>query len=276
MAKRKQAAAENRASNSIKKYFKSLAERNFNEENIPPNDSNVEDERNLASTSGVNQLCESASNGSCKNASCQKIVSNGDSSAFSYYFNQKVTESNSNLKCIIQADDLKELRLKHATTKSAYTSMLQISAQKDIEINKLRLQLEQVNQKERSEFTLDEFAQYFTEEQLRKLQCISPNARQDTEFVREILNMLYLGSAQIPTLIGDSKMDPKIKSLIFSMLENRIQYFVADNDEYIQRIKKTRLGHIISDCLFKMRRNVVDDNNGDENEMVVFPIEETF
>lgn len=141
---------------------------------------------------------------------------------------------------------------KYARLKTAYTEILKISNQKDVEINKLKALL--IKSRMSSErFDLQEFQTDFTAEQLKQFTSIQGSARFDTKFVRSILEVIYEGQ-DIPTLRGPSMMLQDKRNLLTSMLEKRINHFSQDNEELDKRLHQPRIAHILSDTLLKLRK----------------------
>jgi hypothetical protein len=127
----------------------------------------------------------------------------------------------------------------------------------------MKKKIDAVELQDKGLFSMDEFQCYFTDEQRKQLEKIQPNARYDTQFVKQILIFMYAENENIPTLRGPTKMDEEIKILIKSMLQRRIAHF-ATTQELNKRANDGRISHILSDCLYRLRKK--ESDHGDENE----------
>lgn len=89
---------------------------------------------------------------------------------------------------VLQLDEMKK---KYNDTKTAYTVLLKINAQKDLELATLKQSVQVAKNLPTEKFSLEEFKDSFTEEELIVLENISSHKRHDHMFVKVLLEYIY-------------------------------------------------------------------------------------
>lgn len=158
-----------------------------------------------------------------------------------------------------------ELTIKYSNTKKALDAVIRTSCNKDITIDKLRVEMAELTaqlqllQIPSNPFTLIEFSLQFAADQLEQLEKVPLKKSKDTSFVKMVLEYLFDLNELKHLKMADFEQNEKSKyRILLSMFRKRVSHLSQD---CVDRASDKYYKAILSRELYRYRKS-----NRKENE----------